>query len=157
MQKQLKEGKVGRYSLLQQESQGSLKEVVRWCLQEEESGNACAHKQGHSKETTKLAAPWFGNKVCIVDKKERTSRGIGKSVETREMEADWTWPGLSGREARWVKNSKNRAGAGEILAITDRANGSLGRGKSVSCNSQGASLWSWSGGGEKALKCTEGF
>lgn len=54
--------------------------------------------------------------MFIVDKRERTSRVIGKSVETREMEVNWTWPGLSVREARRAKNSKNSSrGGGKSL------------------------------------------
>lgn len=38
-----------------------------------------------------------------MNKREKVSRDIWKSVEQREKEADWTWPGLSTREGRLAR------------------------------------------------------
>lgn len=51
--KQLKEGRVGRYSLLQQGSQGSLKEVVRWCRRKKRVGTLGLISKGTVKKPTK--------------------------------------------------------------------------------------------------------
>lgn len=39
-------------------------------------------EQEHGKETTQMTAPWLGEDF-IVDKKERTSRGIWRNLEQR--------------------------------------------------------------------------
>lgn len=51
--KQLKEGRVGMYSLLQQGSQGSLKEVVRWCRRKKRVGTLGLISKGTVKKPTK--------------------------------------------------------------------------------------------------------
>jgi hypothetical protein len=39
------------------------------------------------------------SKGITVNKNEEMSRGIRRSPKQREKEVDWTWPGLSMREA----------------------------------------------------------
>ena len=73
-----------------------MKEVVRWCCRNKRVGTLVLISKGTVKKPTKWQLHDLGI-ACLLWIRERTSRGIGKNVGTREMEADWTWPGLSVR------------------------------------------------------------